>query len=191
MTAVPIPTWYAGQRFRSRLEARWAVFFDRMQIDWEYEPQGYLIGHPADVSDRCPYLPDFWLPSQRLWVEVKGAATPADIDLAKRSATYRGGLPALGPYCDADDAPWPDNEPPDLVVAVLGPIPPDAELAHWWPTYISNPASTEPRVYHSTFTLWGELGSGGNLFEDPLVREAYADARNARFEHGIAGLCAA
>lgn len=42
----PIQTSYAGHRFRSRLEARWAVFFDAMKIDWEYEPQGYTITDP-------------------------------------------------------------------------------------------------------------------------------------------------
>jgi hypothetical protein len=61
----PIETRYAGCRFRSRLEARWAVFFDALGIQWEYEPQGY-----EGVAGR--YLPDFRLPDQDLWVEVKG-----------------------------------------------------------------------------------------------------------------------
>lgn len=33
-----IPTEYGGVRFRSRLEARWAAFFDRMGYSWDYEP---------------------------------------------------------------------------------------------------------------------------------------------------------
>jgi hypothetical protein len=52
--AVPIPTRYKGYHFRSRLEARWAVFFDQLGLDWEYEPQGYVL-------DGTPYLPDFKL----------------------------------------------------------------------------------------------------------------------------------
>jgi len=36
-----IETEYAGYCFRSRLEARWAVFFDQMGYDWVYEPEGY------------------------------------------------------------------------------------------------------------------------------------------------------
>ena len=32
------PTIYKGFRFRSRLEARWAVFFDQIGVRWEYEP---------------------------------------------------------------------------------------------------------------------------------------------------------
>lgn len=50
----PIETRYKGYRFRSRLEARWAVFFDAMGVRWEYEEQGYAI-------DGVPYLPDFVL----------------------------------------------------------------------------------------------------------------------------------
>jgi hypothetical protein len=37
----PIETWYASCRFRSRLEARWAVFFDTLRLVWHYEPQGF------------------------------------------------------------------------------------------------------------------------------------------------------
>lgn len=60
-----IETAYAGCLFRSRLEARWAVFFDTLGIQWEYEPQGFEL-----PSGR--YLPDFWLPSLAAWWEVKG-----------------------------------------------------------------------------------------------------------------------
>lgn len=54
MTVNPIETEYNGYRFRSRLEARWAVFFDTLEIPYEYEAQGYSI-------DGTPYLPDFIL----------------------------------------------------------------------------------------------------------------------------------
>lgn len=33
-----IPTTYAGVNFRSRLEARWAAFFDLCGWKWDYEP---------------------------------------------------------------------------------------------------------------------------------------------------------
>ena len=62
----PIETVYAGCRFRSRLEARWAVFFDALGEKWEYEKEGF------DLPFGGPYLPDFWLPYQQCWVEVKG-----------------------------------------------------------------------------------------------------------------------
>ena len=62
----PIETRYKGYRFRSRLEARWAVFFDTLGVQWEYEKEGY------DLGEAGWYLPDFWLPKYHLFVEVKG-----------------------------------------------------------------------------------------------------------------------
>ena len=50
----PIETEYHGYRFRSRLEARWAVFFDALGVEWRYEPEGY---EQDDSTNR--YLPDF------------------------------------------------------------------------------------------------------------------------------------
>lgn len=60
-----IETVYNGYRFRSRLEARWAVFFDTLGIEYQYEKEGYDL-------DRLWYLPDFWLPKQKAWIEIKG-----------------------------------------------------------------------------------------------------------------------
>lgn len=74
-----IETRYAGHLFRSRLEARWAVFFDALSIEWQYEPQGFVIHDMGD--EQRPYLPDFFLPRQRIWVEVKGAAERAEFGL--------------------------------------------------------------------------------------------------------------
>lgn len=60
-----IETSYKGYRFRSRLEARWAVALDKLGIKWEYEKEGY------DLGDLGYYLPDFWLPDQETFVEIK------------------------------------------------------------------------------------------------------------------------
>lgn len=73
----PIETYYNGRYFRSRLEARWAVFFDACGVKYEYEPEGY------DLGDGLWYLPDFLLHDvifnhaayshgNDLYVEVKG-----------------------------------------------------------------------------------------------------------------------
>lgn len=48
-----IETVYNGYKFRSRLEARWAVFFDKIGWPYEYEPEGY------ELCDGSKYLPDF------------------------------------------------------------------------------------------------------------------------------------
>ena len=36
-----IETEYDGHRFRSRLEARWAVFFNAIGLTYEYEIEGF------------------------------------------------------------------------------------------------------------------------------------------------------
>lgn len=69
-----IETKYKGYRFRSRLEARWAVFFDSVGVKWEYEKEGYKLR-------KRQYLPDFYLPELQLWVEIKG--TNEDARIAK------------------------------------------------------------------------------------------------------------
>lgn len=70
----PIQTSYAGHRFRSRLEARYAVFFDRVGWHWEYEPEGFHL--PSG-----DYLPDFLVSTRGIpngmWVEVKPEPTAA------------------------------------------------------------------------------------------------------------------
>ena len=64
-TIKAIETQYAGCHFRSRIEARWAVFFDTLNIPWEYEKEGFDL-------EGTWYLPDFWLPEQQCWIEIKG-----------------------------------------------------------------------------------------------------------------------
>jgi len=48
-----IETHYKGYRFRSRTEAKWAVFFDKLGLRWDYEEEGYVLAKTG-----C-YLPDF------------------------------------------------------------------------------------------------------------------------------------
>lgn len=86
-----IETSYKGFRFRSRLEARWAVFFDNMGIEWKYEPEGY------DINGTY-YLPDFWLPKTQTWVEVKGDWSSVDReywDMLFNAIEYGGCLPGV------------------------------------------------------------------------------------------------
>ena len=60
-----IDTFYKDHFFRSRLEARWAVFFDSLKEKWEYEPEGFLL------ENGVKYLPDFYIASLDSYVEVK------------------------------------------------------------------------------------------------------------------------
>ena len=78
-----LPTLYRGVTYRSRTEARWAAFFDRMSIDAVYEGEGYDL----DVW----YLPDFWLPGPGVWFEVKGIGpSQREVEQARRLATASG-----------------------------------------------------------------------------------------------------
>lgn len=70
MTVKAIPTTYKGTEFRSRLEARWACFFEWIGWDYTYEP-----------FDGDGYIPDFLIHGDSpLLVEVKPAVTRHDFN---------------------------------------------------------------------------------------------------------------
>ena len=71
-----IQTEYQGRLFRSRLEARWAVFFDSLGLHWDYEPEGFDIGGKY-------YLPDFYLNELDCWVEIKATKENEDLHWEK------------------------------------------------------------------------------------------------------------
>lgn len=75
----PIETRYHECYFRSRIEARWAVFFDVAGIRWDYEPEKFL------VDDGKAYIPDFFVQElgcqgandfkrSGVFIEIKGAS---------------------------------------------------------------------------------------------------------------------
>jgi hypothetical protein len=99
-TIQAIPTRYAGCHFRSRLEARWAVFFDALGIPWEYEPQGFNLEWRLELGreDTFSYLPDFYLPGFDCYAEVKGSADESTMwQLLNATAALGKPLLLLGP----------------------------------------------------------------------------------------------
>lgn len=74
-----IPTRYSGVQFRSRLEARWAAFFDIAGWRWQYEP-----------IDLAGWIPDF-----RLVATPAGFAEQAREALAKNTGIGSGELTAV------------------------------------------------------------------------------------------------
>jgi hypothetical protein len=195
-TITAIQTNYAGCHFRSRLEARWAVFLDNLGVPWQYEPEGFDLGHTW-------YLPDFYLPTLGAWYEVKGSKpTEVEVDCVAKVAygTRRdafivwGDIPRdLGPYGHLDHndtagmeglfyredehgagAYW-DNWLGWCVCPVCGAvgIQHEARAAR-----VHAPGSDCPHA---------EPGGRGHNGNDPALLAAYGAARSARFEHGQSG----
>ncbi len=209
-----IETRYAGCRFRSRLEARWAAFFDHLDIQWEYEAQGYECDYRLSLDEGTfRYLPDFWLPQQEIHAEVKGSLTEDElvrlVDAAASLSSNNGG------GCH-------DSGGHDLIV--LGPIPRDGIVSPFrlhmhkgdlfaseWNSQESGgscPGGSREMIFASDYgggwnqiglkigahgigpTLEAEIAAryilGGYRMDSPnlLFEYAYAAARSARFEHG-------
>lgn len=60
-----VRTAYGPRWYRSRTEAQWAAFFTYLGIIFHYEPCKFNLGY-------CRYIPDFYLPTRGIWIEVKG-----------------------------------------------------------------------------------------------------------------------
>lgn len=102
----PIETEYKGYLFRSRLEARWAVFFDACGVDWDYEEEAYSLGEGLN------YLPDFVLHNvyltnsgkyEDVYVEVKGVMNDKDAEKIKRFAMAGNRILVVGKIPDGSD----------------------------------------------------------------------------------------
>jgi hypothetical protein len=156
-TVKTIPTEYAGHKFRSRLEARWAVFFTHMGIPWQYEPEGYEL-----PSGR--YVPDFVIPTCGTFIEVRGDVDRVDLDNLARKAAELPRLPQKG-----------GERGPKLML--LGPIPhniPDRGDLGWVSFYDDHDDRGYAGfgTYHKNSRPWWLNG----ITEDPeLPLEPYHD----------------
>lgn len=213
----PIETHYAGCRFRSRLEARWAVFFDALNIRWEYEPQGYVVNGRG-------YLPDFLLPDLKTSVEVKG--DPERLDLKLLADVLSGSRDwlftlILGPIPDMDIMKVPAHallspafdvrgEPKTVEIindfgrALQKVADPDDRAAiermvnaHWpipvllsHAVFIANGPNVTLLSLSLPFASKAEVLNPTTMWPIlpiPKVQDAYRAARSARFEHGEHG----
>lgn len=97
-----IETSWRGFRFRSRTEARWAVFLDAYGAAWEYEPETVRL-----PSGRL-YLPDFHVKlneGEVFWIEVKPdiGCDESDLEGPRHVGAYVAfGSP--GPFLPLHDA---------------------------------------------------------------------------------------
>jgi hypothetical protein len=178
MDIKPIETYYKGYRFRSRLEARWAVFFDALGIKYQYEPQGFRMVYGMR------YLPDFALynihwrgehasaytgkPGSPLYVEIKGADKYSDIRIDDRvrmeAFSKRFPLIVLGNI--------PRND-----IEVISPI-----------SMLPSFQLLDGDSYPGFFTLYNEevwfCGPDHDEYRPGSTDRALAYARQARFEYG-------
>ena len=188
-----IETTYAGCRFRSRLEARWAVFFDALRVKWQYEPERIEVGHRLTLEPGAyTYLPDFWLPEYGLWVEVKGSWTEGEcfwfLEAAASIADFCGGPNVLicGPFV-GDRINWPGVLHMHKGNLLFGP-------------WHMGKSGTSCLAGHVNVEVAGDNGSRPepgmcdallrgytSAFDVPMTRVAIDAARSARFEHGQSG----
>lgn len=93
-----IQTTYKGYRFRSRLEARWAAFFDSLGLKWQYESEGFDL-------DGIWYLPDFWIEDWNCFVEIK----PYEMDEDEFEKCRRLFIGSQKLVLVIQGDPWPDE----------------------------------------------------------------------------------
>jgi len=97
-----IETTYNGIVFRSRMEARWAMFMDALGIAYEYEPDAFRIG---GIS----YLPDFFIPHMDSFLEIKNPVM-AESGRAKAEALAMASKKKVFLICSAPKVPDHDGK---------------------------------------------------------------------------------
>lgn len=170
-----IETRYKGYRMRSRLEARWGVYFDTLGVEWEYEPEGF------DLGDAGLYLPDFYLRTVDMWAEVKAASLNDDelkkantlARVSKKHVLHLIGTPDMKPYYVSYYCPDPTHPGAGGVTIEYG------EHIEYHTCLLT------AEYIHSEHRFFWEPGGG----EEPcqVARKAVNAARAARFEHGESG----
>lgn len=199
MTPKAIETQWKGYRFRSRLEARWAVFFEAMGLAWDYEPEGYDLPNGR-------YLPDFriWFHGRgfdphvgkmacSIWVEIKGGEpTPHEKDLAEDLfwttripvVILSGEIRTVRVSCECSDEFHRNKYGCDYPQATrMSGTCTDSDdqwsaLPCWMPRAARGLLSGGTPA--GVLSLW----RGDCEYSSPTIEDAVKAARSARFEHG-------
>lgn len=181
-----MPTTYSGVNFRSRLEAKWAAFFDIVGWTWEYEPatefRGWipdfrLLGAERDVF--CEVKP-VESRDDALWFEAASKIMASGVVAAGREPVILGSWPIgdqLGWICQW----WGDQNPEDRIV----------EWADWLPACFGcwtdgrgklGFCAGDEGIYKDRISGGYDGGHYGNLNAgriEPMVRAAWLQAGNA------------
>lgn len=170
----PIETRYSGCKFRSRLEARHAVAYDNLGILWEYEKEGF------DIDGKW-YLPDFWLPKQEWWIEIKGEYPTsehwdnlqrvAEYTNAKKAFIFWGSIQVPG---ELDNVEFPAT--PALLVY------PGWDSPYWWcQCPVCGKLGIEYEGRSDRVCPKCCLGDRGYNYDSLELRMAFANAKSYRF----------
>jgi len=195
MDLKPIETQYNGYKFRSRLEARWAVFFDTVGINYEYEKEGF------DLGEAGWYLPDFWLPDLHRWIEIKSSdklSKEESIKLLKFHKLINHDAERDESFCVLMGEPYHKKYKVCYrVVDAWGVCPlcgrTDLMIDHgicdtnamaycvWCDIIERNVTDNENGYFHKGVVVEKH---GYSIFKNNKLLKAYNTARSARFEHG-------
>jgi len=174
-----IETTYKGYRFRSRLEARWAVFFDACGYQWEYEPEGFEVGG-------IYYLPDFRIFGKDdngdynvFWIEVKPIGMMSREEHEKIVCFSAFLLHQQENY---------DQDRPGLIqgygdfILLEGP----PEIGKMYKGLVSPVQWIMDDSYRGRPSFWNDYDEYIGIFGEPkwIKKSPYELARSARFEHG-------
>ncbi len=213
-TIKAIETFYNGHRFRSRVEARWAVFFDNAGIQYSYEYEGFDL-------NGIWYLPDFqfrYMCGCHVYVEIKGQLPTAE----EERKALRVCVADRHTVCILCGDVWPDR----YVGFAYIPISLEPEKLNGFLAYLDSMEGLKWKSPTEAILLEGEGKDAIPLFmanveigfmcvntafvscpkcnavflenvkemdcgcsvepclTSPLLRSAYVSARSARFEHG-------
>lgn len=180
----PIQTFYNGIKFRSRLEAKWAVVFDELGVKWKYEAEGY------ELPSGNRYLPDFLLECYGtrgsydcepfdLWIEVKGKMTESDAAKIKEFVYNDGG--EMNPVLIVGDIPNPFGD----VLSEMDSYSPMNGVNIYqfnYETIDGDHFGAYPAAHNGRFYLMGDDSNYIDCADLDEMREACKKARNARFE---------
>ncbi len=182
-----IDTVYNGYKFRSRLEARWAVFFDELGIEWKYEEEGYEINGQHYLPDFELYLPEIFFldinnPSakQKVFFEVKGKYDLPE-NVIEKLAAFVGEVPIILAYGDPADMQL-AYFVHDLKTGLRSCICEHADKIHVGYScgkrvvLTTNPTFDNPSIK--------ELADNYPQFITERITQAATKARQTRFEHG-------
>ena len=191
----PIETKHNGYHFRSRLEARWAVFFEELGIEYLYEHEGYdlteanknpawfIDGEPRLKPEETWYLPDFYLPDYKWYFEIKpGLKAMTSSDLGKISLLGTEHRISL-----INGSPWRDGycvlaifNLSDIIVAEFAE---GHKCDRLWLVVATGPRVGQSRGL-ACDKCWSPKCEGSQTWAHRGLEKAYEAAKGARFYYG-------